>query len=219
MSHRKGHRRERLRTRLLVATVLWSLRAAALLVVTAVVALLGLKVFLHVNYLPVLTGSMTPEIAQGDLVVTSPMDPADIRVGEVVAFLPPPPYTPPGGLPVVHRVRSVEERDGTRVMKTKGDANQDVDPWSIDLSKGSYHEVRHTVRGVGGMVHQAARLGMPGALAAVGGGVALWAVTTLYRHAAAGPRSSYGPGAYDRSRTARHGRRRTVTHRRHRGRA
>ena len=67
----------------------------------------------------VLTGSMEPSLVPGDIVVTAPVDPSEVRVGDVVAWV-----DPERRIVVIHRV--VEVREGPRglVFVTKGDANE-----------------------------------------------------------------------------------------------
>lgn len=81
----------------------------------------------------VLTGSMEPAYATGSLVLTTRLEPGAVRVGQVVAFRPPAPYSQRQGRPVLHRVIALQEVDGIPVMRTRGDANQQPDPWQIAL--------------------------------------------------------------------------------------
>jgi signal peptidase I len=112
----------------------------------AVVAAVVLQLTGLYKFTPVLTGSMTPDIPKGALVVSEKVDGKDVRNGDVVLFVPPDPFTPPDGRPVVHRVVSVEPRDGGAVeVRTKGDANPAEDPWTADLTKG---ETRRSVASV-----------------------------------------------------------------------
>lgn len=96
-----------------VGVVMVALLALAAAVV-AVPALLG------ATPLTVLTGSMEPALSPGDVVVVRPVDPAQVRVGDVVTF------QPVSGDPalVTHRVVGVTW-GGERVagFTTRGDAN------------------------------------------------------------------------------------------------
>lgn len=88
----------------------------------------------QVRLVPVLSASMHPHIPVGALVVTTPVVPSDITEGDVIAFAPPPPWTTVGDRPVLHRVATLTTTsDGTRTARTKGDANPDLDPWTLDL--------------------------------------------------------------------------------------
>jgi signal peptidase len=68
----------------------------------------------------VVTGSMEPSIAPGDIVVTAPIEPAALRLGYVIRFRDPSDAHPY----LLHRIVKVNT-DGTLV--TKGDANQTED--------------------------------------------------------------------------------------------
>jgi signal peptidase len=67
----------------------------------------------------VMTGSMEPAIQTGDLVVSRPIDPAELRPGQVVLVHDP---DRPGRLRL-HRLYAVEGTD----LTTKGDANPEAD--------------------------------------------------------------------------------------------
>lgn len=72
-----------------------------------------------------LTGSMAPALPAGSLLVDRPVHVADVRPGDVVTLEAPTP-----GRPVFsHRVVAVEVSGGRPALRTKGDANADVDPW------------------------------------------------------------------------------------------
>jgi signal peptidase len=75
----------------------------------------------------VMSGSMEPMIATGDLVVNQPIGPLDARVGDVVTFL------DPGGSGrlITHRVQSIEVTPQLVDVVTKGDANTAVERWSV----------------------------------------------------------------------------------------
>jgi signal peptidase I len=68
----------------------------------------------------VVTGSMEPSIAPGDIVVTAPVEPAELRLGYVIRFKDPSDSHPY----LLHRLIKINP-DGTLV--TKGDANQSED--------------------------------------------------------------------------------------------
>lgn len=143
---------------------------ATALLVTAAAAVVGVRV------VPVLTGSMRPAIAPGALVVTTPVDPDDVRVGQVVAFRPPAPYLS-GAHPVLHRVRAVADARGTPVLTTGGDANPATDPWRIDLSSADLTRTRLVVPVLGW-----ALMGGPAPLLAVlAGAFLLLEATSLTR--------------------------------------
>ncbi|SDM36607.1 signal peptidase I [Halogranum gelatinilyticum] len=70
----------------------------------------------------VLTGSMTPAIAPGDVVIVDSVDPATIAVGDVVTF-----ERAANNPPVTHRVIEVVQTENGPAYVTKGDANEDPD--------------------------------------------------------------------------------------------
>lgn len=86
-----------------------------------------------VGWTPVVitSGSMTPMVQPGDIVVTSPVDdPATLALGDVVTY-----RRPGNDRRVTHRIHSIGD-DG--VLRTKGDANQhpDSDPLTSDRVEG-----------------------------------------------------------------------------------
>lgn len=101
----------------------WSviLGAGAVLVVSVVVPRLAGATAYHVQ-----TGSMRPSLPPGTLVVVRPVDPDEIGIGTVIT------YQLESGRPAVttHRVTSVgiNNVSGERLLRTKGDANEAVDP-------------------------------------------------------------------------------------------
>ena len=66
-------------------------------------------------------GSMTPHLEDGDVALVRRVDPASLRVGDVVIF-------GRDGQTIVHRiVERSAQADGTLVFTTKGDANPVAD--------------------------------------------------------------------------------------------
>lgn len=82
--------------------------------------------------LTVLTGSMAPAIPAGSVVFVRPVAPADITVGDILTY----------NMPVddrrlvTHRVADILEAGATPTIVTKGDAVEDVDPWTTRFSSG-----------------------------------------------------------------------------------
>ncbi|MFB9376647.1 signal peptidase I [Kineococcus gynurae] len=105
------------------------------IILPVVLALLGLGALAAtlsgVRLVPILTGSMTPAVPAGSLVLTTPLDGTDVQVGDVVAFQPPDPYRLPDARPVMHRVVAIEDTASGTAFRTKGDANGLVDPWLV----------------------------------------------------------------------------------------
>lgn len=75
----------------------------------------------------VLTGSMRPAIAPGDLVVAKRVHPASLHVGDIVMFTDP----QAAGRTLTHRVRAIDGRtDGSFAVTTRGDANTADEHWT-----------------------------------------------------------------------------------------
>lgn len=77
----------------------------------------------------VLSDSMSPAIEAGAVVFVSELPAERISDGDVITF------ERPGGALITHRVVAVVERDGTRLFRTKGDANEDPDPELVPASQ------------------------------------------------------------------------------------
>jgi signal peptidase len=92
----------------------------------------------------VMSGSMEPAIATGDVVVNERVSPPEVRVGDVVTFRDPADQS----RLVTHRLRSVSVRDGVASMVTKGDANNTVERWSVPVG-GSLGRVTYRVPKLG----------------------------------------------------------------------
>jgi signal peptidase I len=102
-----------------------TLTCAILSVVVAAVAMaLGLVRFTVVD-----SGSMRPTLNPGDVVMLKSERASEMAVGQIVAF------HPPGEprLTVIHRVRAIRDTRGGIVFRTKGDANNAVDPWRAKI--------------------------------------------------------------------------------------
>jgi signal peptidase len=110
--------------------VRWSARllvlAFALVVAGAVAVVVVIPRVTHGQAMTVLSGSMTPDIPVGSVVVVRPVDPAHLRVGDVATYQAEP------GKPVyvTHRVANINHVGGRTTFTFKGDANRgpDIDP-------------------------------------------------------------------------------------------
>lgn len=73
-----------------------------------------------------LTGSMSPLINPGDIVITQPVPLAEIKVGDIITY-----HIPVEDQRVeTHRITELTTNtDGTVSVQTKGDANNGIDPW------------------------------------------------------------------------------------------
>lgn len=73
----------------------------------------------------VFSGSMEPQLKVGAVVITRPVEAEDIKVGDTITF-----YSPLSETLTSHRVIAVE--DGSSLgFRTKGDANEDADPFVV----------------------------------------------------------------------------------------
>lgn len=73
----------------------------------------------------VLSSSMEPALPVGCVQVTKPIKPENIKAGDIITF-----RSPTNGKLMSHRVVAVEQ-DQSYQFRTKGDANEDVDPYSV----------------------------------------------------------------------------------------
>jgi signal peptidase len=90
------------------------------------------------------SGSMTPAIETGDVVVTEPISPLSARVGDVVTF-----RDPEGsGKLFSHRVQAVRPVGGDVRFVTRGDANTSTERWNVPAD-GSVGKVLYTVPKIG----------------------------------------------------------------------
>jgi len=122
-----------------------ALFAAVLVVVGALAASLAPRLL---GYSPIIVygGSMADSVPVGSMAVTKPVRPEDIGVGDVIVFYPP--STSPDRSPLIHRVVSIQEEDGQRLFRTRGDANATPDPWEIGI-EGDASRVVYSVPYVG----------------------------------------------------------------------
>lgn len=103
------------------------------LIVLAVAAFLLLAIgprLMGYQTTTMLTGSMSPGINPGDVVVAGQVPVADLKVGDVITY-----HIPIEDQRVeTHRVVDISTgADGLTTVRTKGDANQGVDPWTATL--------------------------------------------------------------------------------------
>lgn len=107
------------------------------------------------------SGSMTPTIRTGDLIVTRTIAPSAARPGDIVTF-----HNPEfDGDLTTHRVRSMRADGDQLRFVTRGDANSASESWSVDAD-GSIGRLSYRVPLVG---YALSRIGSePGRLALVG---------------------------------------------------
>ena len=99
------------------------LLAFALLVVGALTVVVVLPRATHGTALTVLTGSMTPGIPVGSVVVVRPVDPGTLKVGDIATYQVKP------GKPdyITHRIRKIDTSTTPTSFIFKGDANRGAD--------------------------------------------------------------------------------------------
>lgn len=134
----------------------------------------------------VLTGSMEPTVPAGAVVVSTPADAAAIRPGHVLMFLPPPPFG--GGTPVVHRVVDVTTDSGDVLVRTKGDANDAEDPWTLNATRSTIYDVQGSSAKAGVVMEAVARGGGSLLVTVVVAVVALRVLRALWRPSPRGRR-------------------------------
>ena len=104
-------------------------------------ALLVLPAALGWQRYVIVSGSMTGTYDRGSLVLDEVVPVAVLRVGDVITYRPPA-GSGPAGL-VTHRIADITtDKVGRRVFRTKGDANEDADPWTFALPDGEQARVR-----------------------------------------------------------------------------
>jgi signal peptidase len=92
-------------------------------------------------------GSMDGTYDRGSIVFDREVPVVDLRVGDVITYKPP----PESGLEglVTHRIASVRDDEGVPTFVTKGDANEDRDPWRFTLDQPTQAKVEFHVPYVG----------------------------------------------------------------------
>ena len=82
--------------------------------------------YFHYHAIVVASGSMTPNILKGDVVVIEKIDGdySKLKVGQVIAYK----YD---NVIIVHRLINIIENNGTYYFYTKGDANDLPDNWIV----------------------------------------------------------------------------------------
>ena len=117
--------------RYLRGTAYWLAVAVASLALAAVLATIGARLFGYFPYV-MYGGSMGSTAPVGSVAFIQEVSVESLQVGDVIVFRPP--STGEDNHPVMHRVVSIEEVDGQRVFRTKGDANASADPWELRLT-------------------------------------------------------------------------------------
>ncbi len=125
--------------------------AVGLVTLAAMAVFVGIGLLPHTGwYRPetVLSGSMRPAFAPGDLIVVAPEPSRDLRVGQMISYA-----IPVGDHHVeTHRIVKIVQRGSHPVIRTKGDANDGVDPWTARLDGDTAWTVRAVVPRLGWLV-------------------------------------------------------------------
>jgi signal peptidase len=108
-----------------------------------IVALVGVPNLIGGKSFTVMSGSMTPAILTGDVVLDERIRPLDARIGDIITF-----KDPRRARLLTHRLRSVRRKGDMMQMVTKGDANNTVERWAIPV-RGELGRVRYRVPMVG----------------------------------------------------------------------
>lgn len=93
-------------------------------------------------------GSMSGTFEKGSIAFEKPVPVDQLRLGDVITYQPP----ADSGVAtlVTHRIVSIKALEtGGLQFRTKGDANEAVDPWSFQLSQAEQPVVEHTVPWLG----------------------------------------------------------------------
>jgi signal peptidase len=92
--------------------------------------MMGLPLLFHFQRYVITGGSMEPAIHRGAVVFDRVVPVSTLRVDDVITFLP-----PGHQRQVTHRIIAIErDGDGGLLFRTRGDANEDADPWLVHLS-------------------------------------------------------------------------------------
>lgn len=113
----------------------WLGLAVLALVVLALLSVTVGPLVLPYKALTVLSGSMEPTIHVGAVIIDTPINASDVKVGDIITFQRP---DHPNEL-VTHRVVQIETGpSGQKQWITKGDANNATDAWRIPAVGSGY---------------------------------------------------------------------------------
>ena len=99
----------------------------AIVFIFMVISILSNLGLLGYKFYDVLTGSMSPTINPGSLIIVKEIDDSEVKEGDVITFK----GTSTSNL-TTHRVVEVIEKDNNIKFQTKGDANDVLDPMLVD---------------------------------------------------------------------------------------
>src|SRR5215207_4720937 len=129
----------------------------------------------------IVSGSMTGTYDRGSLVFDEVVPTTSLKVGDVITYRPPQ-GAGPDGL-VTHRIAKIrkDRKSGLTVYRTKGDANEAIDPWTFTLPDKEQARVKAGIPHVGFVLAALAKrelrmliVGFPALLIAVFVMAGLW---------------------------------------------
>lgn len=163
--------------------------AVTALAVAALVSLLVFALALAAGLRPavVKSGSMSPMLERGSLILVRPTPARALRVGQVITFADP---RHDDGRTVTHRIVKITASSRGPVFNTQGDANNGRDPWNMTISKQA-GVLAHDLPKVGmvsfwvrSKIGYALLLGIPVLWLAIGALHRLWSTPAPVRQAA-----------------------------------
>ena len=105
----------------------WLVNTVLVLVILALLLLLVVPLYFQQRAAVVLSSSMEPTLPRGALAFTMAIAPEEVKVGDIIAFSP----EEGSDITTSHRVIKIITTDGELSFQTKGDANEDLDPWPV----------------------------------------------------------------------------------------
>lgn len=130
-----------------VPAVRW-LGVAATVLCVALAATLLIPAALGYQRYVIVSGSMTGTYDRGSIVFDKEVQVGDLKVGDPITYQPPPNASPEKLL--THRIVWIgHNAGGERIYRTKGDANESVDPWTFSLDKPDQARVAFSVPYIG----------------------------------------------------------------------
>jgi signal peptidase I len=133
-----------------IVIVVQAIACAAALGAAGLVALAFGPSLLGYESLIVANGSMGKAMPLGSVAVTRMVEVRAIETGDIVSY-----KHEGASMPVTHRVASIQEEGGRRVITTKGDANPAADPIPLVVSDGRIARVERVVPFAGRLIASA----------------------------------------------------------------
>ncbi|MEM3833173.1 MAG: signal peptidase I [Thermoprotei archaeon] len=90
--------------------------------------ILGFILHTSVPIAVVESGSMSPTLEKGDLIISVGVNTSNLKVGDIILFKSP--LNP--NIIIVHRIIEIDNTGNTILIKTKGDNNPIADPWIVN---------------------------------------------------------------------------------------